>query len=221
MQIFNFSKDSEYHIQRNNQEIPFSACNTTSIIMGLKQARWPIFFAEEGVQEEDTLTRFLLTSEAYEKMKELAPWAYRNGRAIFPPNQVHCMLEWAVNKLMGQKVDKFIERATLKHIITHLLDGGGIVISGIFTVNDRNMGHIVSMAGFYTNQDILGVSGVDISQITHIIIDDPYGNYQTDYRDHRGNDILMPIEEFNRTFNYRNELNQKWAHFIKPYKEAV
>lgn len=212
MKEFNFSIDNDYHSQRNNKVIPFSSCNTTSMVMALKQAGL-MFHHPASEQPEDYLTSFLLSPRAMEQMEILAPWAIDNeGRAIFPPNQVHVMLEWAVNTLMGKRACRFTTNGTVKDIIGHLMRGGGVVVSGVFLVEDRELGHIVSVAGFMSSQDEIQ-PGADLSAITHIIIDDPYGDYTTGYRDHRGNNILMTLSEFVNIFHARGSY-KKWAHFV-------
>lgn len=215
MKIFNYSKNSDYHTQRNNKLIPFSSCNTTSMVMAMKQANVKMFHHEYHEQEEDALTDFLLSEESYEKMKTLAPWAHdRNGEAIYPPNQVHAMLEWAVNHLTNSKIVRFTTSATFTQIIAHIMKGGGIVLSGQFPLGDRYLGHIVSLAGHMTDQNDITPEHIDTRKISHVIIDDPYGDYRTEYADHRGNDVIMPVNEFKDIFNERGSMTQKWAHFV-------
>ena len=215
MIIFNYSKESDYHTQRNNKLIPFSSCNTTAMVMAMKQASVKMFNHEYHEQEEDALTDFLLSEESYEKMKELAPWAYdKNGAVIYPPNQVHAMLEWAVNYLTNSNTVRFTTQSTFMQIITHIMKGGGVVLSGLFPLGDRHLGHIVSLAGFITSQADITPERIDTRKITQVIIDDPYGDYRTNYADHRGNDILMPVNEFKDIFNERGSMTRKWAHFV-------
>jgi hypothetical protein len=79
--VVNYSKDSEYHSQRNNKIIPHSSCNATSMIMALKQAGVRLPFPDR-YQPEDYLSLFLQSDLAKEKMKELAPWALGPGPEI-------------------------------------------------------------------------------------------------------------------------------------------
>jgi len=47
--VFNYSKDNDYHTQINNRRLPLSTCNTTSMIMALKQAGVEASFPLKGV----------------------------------------------------------------------------------------------------------------------------------------------------------------------------
>lgn len=47
----------------------------------------------------------------------------------------------------------------------------------------------MSLAGFVTDEN---------DDVTHFIIDNPYGNFRTDYQDQRGNNIWI-----------------KWAHLVE------
>lgn len=204
--VFNYSKDIDYHTQINNRRLPLSTCNTTSMIMALKQAGVILHFPPD-MQPEDYLTAFLTTPEAYRKMKELAPWFFsqETGKALHPPNEVHVMLEWAVNTLLQRKADRFSEKVPVETIVEHLKNGGGVVLTGEFRLIKKKLGHIVSLAGFITD---------DSEKITDYIIDDPYGNFRTDYTDHRGNDTIMSQDEFTTTFKPVGNEKIKWAHLV-------
>ncbi len=208
--IFNYSKDSDYHTQLNNRRLPLSTCNTTSMIMALKQAGAEPPFplkGEDDIQPEDYLTDFLRSPESYRKMKELTPWFFDrvSGKATVAPNEVHQMLEWGVNTLRRKKVDKFSTGVSIETIIAHLIKGGGVVLSGEFRLKNRNLHHIVSLAGFVTDEN---------EDITHFIIDDPYGNFRTDYQDQRGNNIRITRDEFIVIFKPTGNNKIKWAHLV-------
>jgi len=214
--VFNYSKDNDYHTQINNRRLPLSTCNTTSMIMALKQAGvappCPLKGEKElpfpsNVQPEDYLTDFLLSPEAYRKMKEMTPWFFDRdtGKAIVAPNEVHQMLEWGVNTLLNREVDRFSTGVPIDTIIAHLKKGGGVVLSGEFRLKNRNLHHIVSLAGFVTDRH---------EDVTHFIIDDPYGNFRTNYQDQRGNDIWITRDEFVVIFKPGGNESLKWAHLV-------
>ena len=118
-------------------------------------------------QPEDFLTDFLRSPEAYRKMKEMTPWFFyrETGKATVAPNEVHQMLEWGVNTLLKRQVDRFSTGVSIETIIAHLMNGGGVVLSGEFRLKKRNLHHIVSLAGFVTDGN---------EDVTQFIIDDPY-----------------------------------------------
>ena len=197
----NYSKDSEYHTQRNNAVVPYSSCNTTSLVMALKQARWPI--PERGMQPEDDLSKFLQTPEAHAKLKDLAPWFV----GTFPPQEVHATLEWGTNEWMKGTADRFTLGATSKDLVMALSTGGGAVLSGRFPREGApDMGHIVSLAGFVRKN----------GEITHWVIDDPYGDWHSNYQNHHGNDIAYTHDEFDTIF--RRDTGFYWAHLIRRCK---
>ncbi len=205
--VFNYSKDNDYHTQINNRRLPLSTCNTTSMIMALKQAGVRPPGPLKGVQPEDYLTDFLLSSESYRKMKEITPWFFdrETGKATVAPNEVHQMLEWGVNTLLKKQVDRFSTGVSIEAIIDHLKKGGGVVLSGEFRLKNRNLHHIVSLAGFVTERQ---------EDVTHFIIDDPYGDFRTDYHDQRGNDIRITRDEFVEIFKPCGDETVKWAHMV-------
>ena len=161
----------------------------------------------EGVQPEDYLTDFLRSPEAYRKMKEMTPWFFdrETGKATVAPNEVHQMLEWGVNTLLRRQVDRFSTGVSIEMIIGHLIKGGGVVLSGEFRLKNRNLHHIVSLAGFVTDEN---------EDITHFIIDDPYGDFRTDYQSQRGNNIRITRDEFMVIFNPTGNDEIKWGHLI-------
>ena len=177
--VVNYSRDSDYHSQRNNALVPHSSCNATSMIMALKQAGWdlPESIFPQGRQPEDVLTAFLLSEEAEAKTRKLAPWAWdrSTGRINWPPYEIHCVMEWVVNHLLGKKAVGFYESITFEQIIKALDARCGVVLSGFFPYkNNRRINHMVSVAGYMKHQGI----------IDYLILDDPFGDYQTRYRSH-------------------------------------
>ncbi len=185
--VVNYSRDSEYHSQRNNALIPHSSCNATSMIMALKQAgaKLPESRFPSNRQPEDVLTAFLQSDLAAEKSRRLAPWAYDRitGESITPPHEIHCVMTWAVNHLMGRDIVSFREDWSLDDLVKALDRGCGVVVSGKFPYQGGTIDHVVSLAGYMKHQN----------RIDTLLIDDPYGDYQTGYRSHRGNDIPLPV----------------------------
>ncbi|HAK46099.1 MAG TPA: hypothetical protein DCO79_09325 [Spirochaeta sp.] len=209
--VFNYSKDSEYHTQINNKIIPASTCNTTSMIMALKQAGHKPIFAPKGVQPEDYFTNFLLLHpESQTRMK------YRYNEYVkdkIPAYEVHEMLEWGINYLMTEAIDTFSVMVEMETMLEQLSGGCGIVLSGLFPVRKELWGHIVSLAGFIT---IDGSKAPSFENISHFIVDDPRGDFRTSYVDVRGNNIIITKEEFLEIFKYTEVDTHKWAHIISP-----
>jgi len=209
MTEINVSAHTPYHTQLNNRYCPLSACPNTSAIMWLLDCDIPL--PDTGLlQPEDYLYAITESAEAYEKMKILAPWAYRDGQPTLPPRQVHVMLDWAVNKMVGRDVMRFREDATYEGLVVELATGRAALLSGIFT----RQGHVVCLVGVRSRQDraeLAEACRVRLDLIDGWIVDDPYGDYHTGYKDHHGNDVYFGFDELDRLTRelYRN---RKWAH---------
>lgn len=199
----NYSKGSDYHTQRNNKVVPWSSCNTTSAIMALKQAGYGMPSHVKG-QPEDALSKHLRTDEAYRKMMALAPWAFerKSGNPIYSPQEVHSVLEWGINSWIGHDADHFTTAATMADLLGYLDTNGGVMLSGRFPLPGGEMGHIVSLAGYILAGE----------QLTHWIIDDPYGDWRTEYRTVKGNDIALSVSDFELIFERPGGI---WAHLIE------
>jgi len=110
-----------------------------------------------------------------------------------------------VNTLLSKQVDRFSTGVSIETIIAHLKKGGGVVLSGEFRLKNRNLHHIVSLARFVTERQ---------KDVTHFIIDDPYGDFRTDYQSQRGNNIRITRDEFVVIFKPGGDENLKWAHLV-------
>jgi len=210
--IINLSRDSQYHTQRDNIFHPHGTCNTTASINALLASDIS-FEYPANMQPEDYLTQILESQEAWEKMKNEYPYFITKG---YHPRHVHKMIEWAINeKLVKRQVTRFTTQATIRDILFHILQNRGAVnVNGRFT----EFGHIVTVVGFETNQNnqITKPYDIQLDKIQYIIIDDPYGNYFTKYKDVNGNDIKFTLQQFDYLTKEYNNLNAKWAHFFYP-----
>lgn len=209
MLLVNLSLGTGYHSQRNNRLEPMRTCNTTSAIMALKASRidfsWP-----QDQQPEDYLTGLLLREEAYQRMRVKYPWAI--GR--YAPYQVHGMLAWGINRLVGRPVDTFRTDGTLRGIIWRLFRRTALIAHGRFAGYD----HMVAVVGFESTQhegELRSAEDVDLRQVTQVVIDDPYGDYRTRYQDSRGNDVRLSLEEFNDVTHNQHADGAKWIHVFE------
>jgi len=207
--IVNLSKDSDYHTQINNKQIPYASCNTTAAVMALKAAGM-MFDYPEGVQPEDHFTHFMQQPAAWDLMRKVYPYAEQQGS--IPQNFSPCM-EWGINKIMGKTVDWFTRHATLRQMIWHLCNGRPMMMSGKFTPS----GHFITLVGFKTLQsqvDLLRAEDLDMDLIEHVLVDDPYGDYHTSYRSHKGNNIEFDLDEYHQLTNLQSRDGSKWLHII-------
>lgn len=190
------------------------------MVMGLKQAGWE-FPHPQGVQPEDHLTAFLRGDAGVEALRRLAPWAVdkATGDLLFPPNEVHAVLTWGVNELMGQEVSSFRTDWDVDGIIASVTEGCGVVLSGRFPLaGGGELRHMVSLSG-YRIKSVRDGSQVGMpprfNQLDQLYIDDPYGDWNTNYNDHHGNNSPMTPEQFMQIMNTSGS-RQKWAHIIRP-----
>ena len=209
--IIDLSRDSDYRTQLNNKLVPLSSCNTTAMCMALEASGVPLP-ERPGVQPEDDLTAVTETPEAYAEMARGYPWAFAGSKPIYPPRQVHGMLSWATNRWLGRPVTRFREDVPIEELLADLAQGRACVVSGRFTAS----GHMVALVGVETDQVFAGWTtpdNVELASIRALIIDDPYGDYHTGYKDHRGNGCSFSLAEFS-SLTREYDRYTKWAHQI-------
>lgn len=176
--IKNISEGIKNRYQMLTKRRPKSECNTTTATMACIYTGHTI--ESGGLLPEDFLMDILDSEEGRAYLQKIAPGASYN-----PWNDSYC-IAWAVNKALGKEVCKVI-KATLDQMITHISSGGAIAIGGGF-LSGGTSGHFVCVVGYETDGK---------NAVKNIIIDDPYGNYNTNYKDHfDGNDIKIPVDKF-------------------------
>jgi len=209
MTEINVSAHTPYHTQVNNRFYPYSSCNTTSAVMWMLDCGIPVPDTSP-LQPEDYLTGLSELPEAYELMRRVAPWAFRDGRPALRPALVHETLDWAINRFAGRQVIGFRTDLRYEDLVAELARGRAVIVSGSFTPQ----GHMVCLVGVRTRQDRaeLGDPGrVRLDQINGWIVDDPYGNFHVAYRDRHGNDVFFFFDQFDRLIKRPCE-NKKWGH---------
>lgn len=157
---------------------PKSECNTTSAAMACIYTGHEI--PSEGIMPEDYLMDILDSEEGRAFLQKIAPGAKYN-----PWNDSYC-IAWAVNKALQKEVCRVV-KVTMDQMITHISNGGAAVVGGGF-LSGGTSGHFVCVVGFETDEN---------NSVKTIIVDDPYGNYNTNYKDHfDGNDIKFTLKTF-------------------------
>ena len=196
---------TDYHSQRNNEVLPLTSCGATAAVMALKASGWPVP-SPRGVQPEDHLTGILLSPEAVER-REAIPGEWADD---IPPNQIHVVLSWGIDKWMRRVAVRFTESGTLRDVVERLYHRTALVMNGLFAGLDHN----IAVVGFDSEQEEHEFrGGIDLDRVTDIIIDDPWGDYHTDYWDRNGNDIRIELEEFDRITHKSG--GPKWMHVFE------
>ena len=214
--IFNKTKDSDYNKQRDNEMLPIETCGPTSMAMALFQAGYTDWVKKDE-DPADTITKALMTDEAYERMYSILGAKETNWK----PFNIHAVLTWGVNKMLKKQVSTFKTTWSINEVILNIIKGGGAVLSGDFTLpNGVELGHIVSLAGFATYQQNIEeaekTEDINLSDIPYFIIDDPYGDYTKGYRDHHGMNIEFDYNLFYDTLRKKGDHRKRWAHLIQP-----
>lgn len=180
MKIINISTGLKNLYQMATKRRPKAECNTTSASMGIYYTEHPTPVAYE--QMPDYLMDILNSKEGWEYLNKKFPGAKYN-----PWNSSVC-IAWAVNKVIGKEIC-IVKDATFPEIMEHVKSGGAVIIGGGF-LSGSTSGHFICIVGFKFADD---------TSITDVVIDDPYGNYNTHYKDHfDGNDIVIKLPDFIR-----------------------
>jgi hypothetical protein len=166
--------------------------------------------ATAPLQPEDYLTGLSELPEAYELMRQVAPWAYRDGRPVLRPAMIHECLDWAVNRFAGRRVIGFRTDLRYEDLVAELASGKAVIVSGNFTPQ----GHMVCLVGVRTRQERTELGDptqVQLASIDGWIVDDPYGDFHTAYHDRHGNDRFFFFDQFDRLTKFPCR-NRKWGH---------
>jgi hypothetical protein len=196
----NISKGKINFSQRNNKVMPLTACQVTSMIMGLSYLGWRFPKGEYG-QPEDNLR------------------AYFTEQGKNP--EIHSDLAEYTNRWLGKTAVSFSTKRTLPMIVNEIMDGRPVVVSGQFpgfpTRRAQPLGHVVCLAGceWLPANSENPVAGPDF-----FIIDDPYGNTLNDWRG-SGNDIRLDAETFYNWMKPEEDRGIKWGHFLKFPRDAA
>jgi hypothetical protein len=205
MYTVNNSRGKPYYTQRNNRLSPAAACNVTAMVSALAAAGWP-FPAGEHAQEEDNLMAFIRSDP-----RVLRRWDAIDPFRKIPPNEWHELLCLGANLWLapfrGPEV-KLRFDLRLEDVARVVGLGGAVVMSGRFKTEGSEMGHVVPVVGFRAG---------DSEIITHLILDDTWGDYRTRYKSGRGDDVLMPAADFYALLRPQGE-SLKLGHVVPAYK---
>lgn len=207
----NNSKDKPYYTQRNNRLKPNGACNVTAMIAALVAAGYAVaaLSTEKYPQPEDALMHFILSDDRVDSY-----WKKIDPIGRYAPNEWHPVLAYGTNLYMRERgligkngmAVEWSEHHTAESVAQAVKDGGAAVLSGVFTAEGKKtIGHVVAAVGYRTDDD---------GHLTHFIIDDSWGDYRTEYADHNGNDVEMPLPDFMAMIRSCNQ-RAKMAHIVR------
>jgi hypothetical protein len=205
MRVINNSLGKPYYTQRNNRLSPGAACNVTAMVSALAAAGWP-FPAGPHEQPEDNLMAFIRSAPAVLRRRDVIDPSRR-----FPPNEWHELLCLGTNLWLapfrGPEIRLRFDLG-LRDIVSAIEAGGAAVMSGLFQTEKSEIGHVVPVVGFVL---------ADSEILTHLILDDPWGDYRTLYKSERGDDVLMPAADFYALLRPRGK-SLKLGHIVPAYR---
>ena len=173
-------KKENFHTQRNNKYLPQETCNVTSAANFIEAAKLP-HFEFEGKQLEDCLYEFLQTQWA-RKQRDLNVYWYKGVNTL---QENIAMISWAINifctNIFNDPVCKFsqIDDDTL---ILNIKNKKPVLILGDFIKGNKNS-HYVTVIGMNK---------------TSLYLADPFGNHNTNYKDHYGYCTKLPIKQLKK-----------------------
>ena len=201
--------------QRDKTWRPHGACNVTSYRMAADQA------AIKCPGDENRFLAYLNKPHFYQQIVKRFPWAVEitaTGKVnyIYPPEQIHELLaEGFTAWVAGEGQARFDMCLSRTELMQAILAGNGVVLSGKFPYRGgRSINHIVSLAGFETKQDDVEEAIVDPWRVTAWIIDDPYGDYRTEYERRDGNGVRMSCADFADILK-GNGPDCVWSHILE------
>ena len=176
----NISEGFKNRYQMLTKRRPKAECNTTAAAMATIYTGH-MLQPPDDILPEDFLMDILDSDEGRAYLQSIVPGAKYN-----PWNDSNC-IAWAVNKAIGKEICK-VASVPIEEMISYVsVYGGAVVIGGGF-LSGGTSGHFVCVVGVKLDEQ---------GTVTHILIDDPYGNYNKGYVNHfDGNDIPIEINTF-------------------------
>ena len=178
--------------QRLHKIRPGSSCNVTACAVALEASGVRPPATPDGYLIEDYMTFTVDGPEGVEAMRTLSPWFFPGGKGegdpIIPPGEAPLMLDWVVNRVYGRPLLKYTETLNLNRSLSEIDDGRAVVLRTILVPN----GHIVAMVGYSMGDESAGYG----DSVIGIIVRDSWGNFNSGYEDHNGNNIPLSLATF-------------------------
>lgn len=174
--------NTTYHTQRNNQLYPYSTCGTTILseyldFLGYNFLDDDVFKALNSPQMIDRANALIQKGDSY--IKQLLNQGFRDEARNFTYLNNSMVMLCEVGKyLTNYKRDFALKYGTIEQIKACLKEGFPVGIAGMFTQS----GHYVLIVGFDCPSQCF-------------IIDDPFGDWRTNYRNPDGKNVYYPLEK--------------------------
>jgi hypothetical protein len=178
------------------------------MVSGLVSAGWPLPPGKYK-QDEDNLLDFIRSSPQVQRRWDVIDPGHKT-----PPNQIHELLCLGANlwlEPMGGPKIELRWKISLSDVVQVIDEGGAVVMSGRFRdYRSGEIGHIVPVVGYQAD---------DNGNVTHVILDDPWGDYETLYKVQRGDDVFMPVEHWMSMIRDQDK-PVKFGHVIQKYRRV-
>lgn len=198
-------KPDQYYTQRNNDIHWLRACMWTSRSMWYIGNRIGVNNST-NYPMDDFLGRELESKEAISFCHTKYPWSTnrkdKNGKPLpdIPPGEVHGMYgSWLDEKVTGKRRSDFRTDLTWRDYLQLItIDRVVVMTAGSFPTTT---GHAVVFSGYDADSEAL-------------IIEDPYGNYHTNYQDVHGHGIRMLRDDFEDIIHTgdSSKVHSHWGH---------
>jgi hypothetical protein len=152
-------------------------------------------------QPEDNLLNFIRENPQIQQR-----WDKIDPKHTIPPNQWHELLCLGTNLWLGTNKIQLYWNLLLEDVVKAVDAGGAVVMSGKFRTVNSEIGHIVPVVGYQAEGPT----------VTHLILDDTWGDYRTLYRQTNGDNVVMPVKDYLSFIRPNNE-NRKWGHIVPRY----
>lgn len=194
----------DYYTQRNNPTVTgyedrklysSAQCMNTSYVMFLIGNKIE-YDNPTDLPDDAYFGKLLISDDAYAFGHQKYPELIAKG---IPPVEIHGMYGSYLSPIVcGNRVSDFKIDLTFHDFKDIIIKGGVIMTSGRFPEAGIT-GHAFCVIGYANNIK------------NNLILADPWGDYQTDYKNHRGYAVPMDHEDF---MKHVKPGVQKWGHVL-------
>lgn len=209
----------DYWTQRKDTDAPSIECQITSganflMALGLFSEIFPRIPTLPGGAMKQRLPDWINdVAESPEGRQTAAVDGWKGE-----PREDHNVLAWALDTVVGRKVNTFRWNLSLAEIFLEVARSRPVIVSGIFgqyrgadgAMHDR--AHVVCLTGLETSQEDVAIApAVDLAQISAALIADPYGDFHADYASAKGAECRFTIAELQHIL-HDQDAPTKWGH---------
>jgi hypothetical protein len=214
MKVINNSLGKPNFSQRLNPDDPSTAwnetnetCNVTAAVTAMVTAGWDLAKLNKGLHARSAMD-LLFFIRTNEQCVSLYEWI--DPRHTNPMNEWMDVLAIGIQEYLGLPAVHLVFACPKRMIHDHVKEGGGVVVHGDFVFTRANgtklrSGHYESLAGIHLD---------DAGDITHWIMDDPWGDPRTEFTSKMGDNIVLTMSQVDAMIKPCLAFNGKDVIFI-------